>query len=163
MLKRIIVGGAAVLAVGGTIWGVSGQDHTKRDSAGSVVTAGQLGVFVTHLGDCFQSLPGSNTGVSTVEAVPCTSPHHWQDVYKGTLTDSTFNHSAQVTEVQNLCVQKITALSQTWSATITTEYVGALGTDMTPSEESWTKGDRSLDCLLGSPSLSFSVSALSSR
>lgn len=110
MLKRIIVGGVAVLAIGGGIWGVSGQDHTKRDTTGTVVAAGQLGVFVTHLGDCFQSLPNHETGISTVEAVPCTSPHHWQVVYKGTMTDSTFNHPIQATETQNLCVQQITAL-----------------------------------------------------
>ena len=160
MLKRLIVGGAAVLAVGGTIWGVAGQDHTKRDSVGAVVTAGQLGVFVTHLGDCFQSLPVGTTRVSTVNAVPCTSPHHWQDFYKGTIADATFDDQAISQESQTICGEKITAIAQSWTPQLAHEYKDALGNDFTPTSESWAAGDRAIDCILGSESISYSDSML---
>ena len=165
MIKRLIVGGVAVIAVGGSIWGVSGQDHTKRDTAGTVVTAGQLGVFVTHLGDCFLSLPGGSGNapavkVSTVEAVPCTSPHHWQVVYKGVVTDPAFDSQKLMTESDALCTSKISSLAKNLSQTTLSEYTDATESIMTPTVESWAKGDRAVDCLSGSETVLYSDSLI---
>lgn len=158
MLKRLIVGGAAVLAVGGTIWGISGEDHTKRDSTGTVVTAGQLGVFVTHLGDCFQTLPAGV--VSTVNAVPCTSPHHWQEIYKGTIADSTFNGQVISQEAQRICDEKSTLMAQSLTQTLADEYKDASENSFTPTPESWAKGDRGIDCMIGNHAIFYSDSLL---
>ena len=160
MIKRLIVGGVAVLAVGGSIWGVSGQDHTKRNTAGTVVTAGQLGVFVMHLGDCFSSIPNGTTRVSTLESVPCTSPHHWQDVYKGTLSDLTFDDKILRSESRALCISQITSLAKKWNQTIAHEYATAQGNDLTPTVESWAKGDRTVDCVLGNETISYTDSVM---
>ena len=161
MIRKFVLGGAAVLAVGGTIWGVAGQDHTKRDSLGAVVTSGQLGVFVIHLGDCFESLPDKVTTIATLQAVPCSSPHHWQDYFKGTLTDSTYDPVAITAESRKICNEEASKLVQSWTATIANEYQSAFETFFSPTPESWAKGDRALDCLTGSKVISFSDSVLS--
>ena len=149
-----------MLAVGGSIWGVSGQDHTKRDTAGSIVTAGQLGVFVTHLGDCFESLPGNSGVVSTVEAVPCISPHHWQVVYKGSVSDPNYDDQTLNAESRAVCTDQTTSLSKKMDQAILNEYSTAIVGHLWPSVESWAKGDRAVTCLIGSNTASYSDSLL---
>jgi hypothetical protein len=55
MLKRLVVGG---LGLGVAVWaGVAGVDNTTRDEAGQITVQGELGAFVTQLGDCINDLP----------------------------------------------------------------------------------------------------------
>ena len=55
MLKRLAVGGVAAV-VGLGVWGVAGEDHSTRDESGSIVASGDVGAFVTKLGDCFETI-----------------------------------------------------------------------------------------------------------
>ena len=152
MLKRLIAGGAVVV-VGAGIWGVSGEDHTKRDTSGSIVRAGQLGAFATKLGDCFESVPTGD--ISTVQGVPCNSAHHWQVVYKGELTLASF----ELTSVQNastsLCNSAITGIAQSLPQNLASEYQNASTSSIIPTSASWDKGDRGVDCLVGSDTQTF--------
>ena len=155
MLKKLITGGA-VLASGAAIWGVAGQDHTTRDTSGSIVQSGQLGVFVTHVGDCFASLPGSDANgfskVSTVDAVPCNGSHHWQVFFKGELVQDNYDAAAVETGATNICSDAITNLSNSLSADMVSEYQNATSKVLYPTTESFAKGDRKVDCILGNAS-----------
>jgi hypothetical protein len=153
MLKRLIAGGAVVV-VGAGIWGVAGEDHTKRDASGSIVAAGQLGAFATKLGDCFESVPTSG-GVSTVPGVPCTSAHHWQVIYKGNLTLGNFEVNAVQNASTELCNSAITTIAQNLSQNLATEYQNANTASLIPTAASWDKGDRGVDCLIGSDTQTF--------
>ena len=85
MLKRLVVGG---LGLGVAAWaGIAGVDSTTRDDAGQITVQGELGVFVTQLGDCVNDVPdGTAVEVSTLTGVPCDQPHHWQLIHKGDIT-----------------------------------------------------------------------------
>ena len=64
MIKKI-----AAAATAGTIaWaGISGIDNTTRDEVGQIVQSGDLGAFVTKVGDCINDLPqDQNVTVKTV-------------------------------------------------------------------------------------------------
>jgi hypothetical protein len=160
MIKKLITGGA-VLASGAAIWGVAGQDHTQRNDTGSIVAAGELGAFVTKLGDCFDGLPTvEGTGVSTVQGIPCSSPHHFQVVYKGTLSLPSFDESSVHDAASQLCSNAIRNIVNNMTLSTATEYQNAESSDLRPTAASWDKGDRAVDCLVGSYSETYSDSLL---
>lgn len=159
MLKRIIVGGAAVLAIGGTIWGVAGEDHTKRDTSGDIVASGQLGAFVTKVGDCFVSVPNEKI-VTTVEGVPCSKGHHWQVIFKGVISLSAFDEQGATDAGANLCNPQVNSLAQNLDAAKMSEYKLSRVMEFGPSSASWAKGDRDVDCLIGSPTTFYFDSVL---
>lgn len=154
MLKKLISGGV-IVAAGVGIWGVSGEDHTTRDTSGAIVTSGDLGVFVTKLGDCFENMPSGSNDVSTVPGVPCTSAHHWQVVYKGNLTLGSFELSAVRNASHEMCTSAITGIVQNLPQTLVDEYQNASSSSLMPTSASWDKGDRGVDCLVGSNSETF--------
>ena len=143
-----------MLASGAAIWGIAGQDNTTRDSNGSIVQSGQLGAFVTHVGDCFASLPGSDSNglakVSTVDGVPCSGGHHWQVYFKSSLTLDNYDSVGVQTASAAICKEAITNLANSLSSGMAAEYQNATSTLLYPTSESWAKGDRGVDCIIGS-------------
>ncbi|MEI6649341.1 MAG: septum formation family protein [Actinomycetes bacterium] len=163
MLKKLVSGGLAI-AAGAAIWGVAGQDHTIRSPTGAIVKSGQLGAFVTKLGDCFASLPSTDSSglgsVSTVEGIPCTSPHHWQVIFKGALNLGTYDLSQIKLESEDICKSDLNKLANTLQSSMVTEYQSAQTNILFPTSDSWSNGDRSVDCILGSETQTFSDSLI---
>ena len=159
MIKRLIAGGA-VLATGAAIWGVAGQDNTTRDSSGSIVQSGQLGAFVTKVGDCFSGVAAGATTISTVDGVPCSQPHHWQVYFKTTSTLASYSSDAVHVDASTQCSNYLNSLGPTLSAVKLQEYSNASFKVLVPTTESWAKGDLGIDCVIGSNTQTFTDSLL---
>jgi hypothetical protein len=160
MIKRLAAGGAAAV-IGLGVWGVAGEDHTVRTDSGAIVESGELGAFATKVGDCFDGLPLDDAPVSTVQGLPCTNAHHWQVVYKSDSYLDSFDNNALDAEIEKACDAAIEGIISRLSDTKLAEYQNAQTSSLKPTLESWTKGDRTFDCLVGSDYESYYSSLLS--
>jgi hypothetical protein len=155
VIKKIVAGVVAA-GTGVAVWaGVAGEDHTTRDTAGVIQTSGDLGVFVTQLGDCMTGLPLPQglkaEKVSKGLGVPCSQPHHEQVYFKGVITlDGIYDRAAVRKSASAICDDATTQLVPTLSAANAEEYRTAEILSMSPTQGSWGHGDRSVDCLIGS-------------
>ena len=134
MIKRLAAGGAAAV-IGLGAWGVAGEDHTVRTDSGAIVESGEL---------------GDDAPVSTVEGLPCTSAHHWQVVYKSDSYLDAYDNAALDAEIEMACDAAIEGIINGLSDSKLTEYQNADISTLKPTAESWAKGDRTFDCLVGS-------------
>ena len=158
MIKKI-----AAAATAGTIaWaGISGIDNTSRDDSGKITTAGDLGAFVTKVGDCLNGLPTGQTGsIDVIKGVPCSEGHHWQVVHKGNLDLGEFNVDAVAKGARELCKPVYDNLFYGLSESKYNEYQNSEGNSLQPTSESWAHDDRVVDCLVGSDSETYFTSIL---
>ena len=150
MLKRLVVGG---LGLGVAAWaGLAGIDNTTRDDAGQITVQGELGAFVTQLGDCINDLPDA-TSVTTVTGVPCDEPHHWQVFHKEEISLGEFSLTEVKRETEAICSVEVDNLVSRYVNAYDEEIDQYERADISyfhPSEESWVEGDRTIDCLVGS-------------
>jgi len=157
IIRRTIAGAA----VGGAaIWGIAGIDDTTRDESGEIVESGDLGVFVTQLGDCLNADDPTATEWTTTEGVPCSSPHHWQVVFKGSVNATTYNESAVSNEAYLVCKYAIEGLAVRLSNEKAQIYENSTSIELFPSNASFEKGDRAIDCLVGSKTELYTTSLL---
>jgi hypothetical protein len=154
MLKRLVVGVAGVATAGAVWMGVAGEDHTTRDKGGQITNSGQLGAFVTKVGDCMNDFPhmdpGGGATVKTVTGVSCAEAHHWQVFDKQNLTLSIYDKNLVIKGAELLCWKSSKALVLTMSQSKLSEYQNSDTTYMAPTQPSWEKGDRMVDCIVGS-------------
>jgi hypothetical protein len=147
MLKKI----AGVAAIGGVaVFGIGSIDNTTRNDQGAIIESGELGAFVTQVGDCFFELPQNAQGVSTVPGVPCAAAHHWQVVHKENISLAEFSQANVSTLAEQVCDNALEVLASTLSYDKQLEYQNAKTTGLQPTEGSWAKEDRMIDCLVGS-------------
>jgi hypothetical protein len=148
--NRII--GFIILVIVGSI--ISQCSSAKRDDAGKITKSGDLDAFVTQIGDCLNDLPdnhASGINISTVGATPCTQAHHWQVFYKSSTELDSFSVQAIKDDASFICNSALDALVGSISYLKATEYGDADLTYFGPTNKSWTiKGDRTIDCLIGS-------------
>ena len=151
MLKRLVVGG---LGLGVAAWaGIAGVDSTTRDDAGQITVQGELGAFVTKLGDCINDDAANTKTVSTVTGLPCDQPHNWQVIYKGEIYLAEFVRSEVKSKTQAICSAEADKLITSYLNVSDKEfdqYENAGISYFSPSPESWENGDRTIDCLIGS-------------
>jgi hypothetical protein len=158
MLKRIAAGGvAAVIGVGA--WGIAGEDNSTRDETGSIVASGEVGAFVTRVGDCFESLSDEST-VTTVPGVPCSTAHHWQVFHKEDSALTEFDADLLDQEVVAVCDAALEDLVYGMSDDTFNTYETSETTYFFPLAESWAEGDRTIDCLQGSDTVTYFQSIL---
>ena len=158
MLKRLAAGGVAAV-VGLGVWGVAGEDHSTRDDSGAIVASGDVGAFVTKLGDCFESVPDEKT-VSVVPGVPCTDAHHWQVYDKVDSTLDSYDKALLDDEVDSVCSDSLSSIAESISYAKYETYKDSQWSALFPTSESWDKGDRAIDCLLGSDTVTYYESIL---
>lgn len=130
--------GIAVFAGAGAI-----DDDTTRDDSGAIVESGGLGAFVMQVGDCFNE-PEEELVVS-VEGVPCSQAHDGEVFYEFDLTGWTEFPGYDV------------FAQDAWDGCFN-RFEGYVGNDyqsssldvanLTPSQESWAEGDRTVTCFL---------------
>jgi hypothetical protein len=159
MIKRLAAGGAAAV-IGLGVWGVAGEDHTVRTDSGAIVESGELGAFATQVGDCFDGLPLDDAPVSTVQGLPCSNAHHWQVVHKSDSYLDTYDSDALDSEIEMACNAAIDGIIKGLSESKLSEYQNADISTLKPTAESWAKGDRTYDCLVGSDYESYFSSLL---
>lgn len=156
MIKKI-----AAAATAGTIaWaGISAVDNTTRDDSGAIVQSGDLGAFVTKVGDCLNGLPtGNQSTIDVLKGVPCSEAHHWQVVHKENISLANFDQAAVDNEAKNVCDNALNSLVNSLSDSKFNEYKSAVSTTLQPTSESWAHEDRVVDCLLGSDTQTFFTS-----
>lgn len=158
MLKRLAAGGAAA-AIGLGVWGVAGEDHSTRDESGAIVASGDVGAFVTKVGDCFDYMPGDKT-ISTIPGVPCNGPHHWQVYHKEDTSLTSYDKNLLDQDVSAVCDAALQDLVDGMSDAKYETYKDSQGYSLFPTSESWAKGDRTIDCLEGSDTITYYDSIL---
>jgi hypothetical protein len=157
MLKKL----AATAAAGTIAWaGISAIDNTTRDDSGQIVTAGDLGAFVTKSGDCLNGLSSEQSTVDVIQGVPCTEAHHWQVIYKDNLNLSVYSKDAISQGVDQICTPIIDSLINGLSDAQLEEYKNAEVQTLQPTSESWAHEDRVVDCLIGSNNDTYFTSIL---
>lgn len=160
-MPSIVTRTIAGAAIGGAaIWGIAGVDDTTRDESGVIVEEGDLGVFVTQVGDCFNPQDGAATSLSVTTGVPCSDPHHWQVIFKGSLAASEFNEVAISNEATLICRNAVDALAAKLTREKALLFQNAGTATLEPTKESFEQGDRAVDCLVGSDTELYSSSLL---
>ena len=163
MIKKVLSGAAVLslaiaIAVGLNVWNASGEiaipKPTPTPSASA--TAEEIGTFQTKLGDCFLSLPTAQ-GSSIIESVACTSEHHWQVVFQGDLSASSYNEVKVQDEANQMCNDKVVAILKGLSSKSTAIFANASFTGMPATAAAFNQGERSVDCFLGSYFETYSV------
>jgi len=165
VLKRLVVGG---LGLGVAAWaGIAGVDSTTRDDVGQITVQGELGAFVTQLGDCLNDVPeGSGEEfytVSTVTGVPCDQPHHWQVIHKEDITLEEFSESEVARKSEILCNAAFEKIFDSFSESDYERVIpfeNSYDNYFFPTAESWVEGDRTVDCLIGSDDETYTESFL---
>ncbi|HYI66133.1 MAG TPA: septum formation family protein [Candidatus Limnocylindrales bacterium] len=118
----------------------------RRDDAGSLASAGTVSVDDLRAGDCFNTT--DDVEISDVDGVPCTEPHQYEvfalATYEG---DGTYPPDSQLdaifTEVCEPAFEPYVGLP--WADS------DIYGNMISPSEESWSEGDRAFICVLYDP------------
>ncbi len=133
-LRAIVIAGALILAACG---------GAERDSSGAIVEAGTEDVFALEVGDCFDD-PDEFGEIASVDVVPCSEPHdneifHTFDLPDGALPDTDAIDEAAFAGCLPAFEQYVGASYQESSLDIS--Y-------LSPTAESWDRGDREIACLL---------------
>lgn len=156
MIKKI----AAAATAGTVAWaGISAVDNTTRDESGTIIASGDLGAFVTKVGDCLNGLPSGDQGsVDVLDGVPCTEPHHWQVIHKENLNLPVFDENAVDQGAERICETAVNDLVNSLSEAKFNEYRNAFSNTLQPTSDSWANEDRVVDCLIGSNSETYYTS-----
>ena len=150
MGKNRIIGFIIVVIIGSII---SQCTSAKRDSSGEINKSGDLKVTDTRLGDCFTDIPNVTEGVrdiSSVKAISCSEPHSWQIFHKSSITLDTFSVAAATDASNQVCEIAIESLIISLSDSQFNEYRNADMNIIQPTSSSWAKGNKAVDCLIGS-------------
>ena len=141
---------AGVLAVGGIgayeKWGKGGEDNTVRDQTGVIVEKGDLGVFVLSIGDCFNSATGP---IATTEGVPCSSSHDSEYVAEYELVLDVFPGTDSLTSEANEKCLPLVADYIGDTDKVVAKYPNLSWSGITPTDESFAAGDRTVGCFIG--------------
>jgi len=157
--NRIVI--IVLLIVFGAI--ISQCTSADRNSSGEISKSGDLNVTETRLGDCFVDMPDVTaelTNISSVNAVPCSEPHSWQVFYKTNLLPGEYSESAVIEASNQVCDSAVNALITSLSDLQLNEYRTADINIIQPTSTSWAKGNRAVDCLIGSDTQTYYSSVL---
>jgi len=117
------------------------EDDSTRDANGAIVEAGDVGVFVMEVGDCFKELPDGL--VESMEAVPCAQDHRVEVFHKFDVSLPAFDDPAIDEQAGTGCFDAFEP------------YVGKSYdvsfyefSALTPTADSWELDDREVVCLL---------------
>lgn len=130
---------AVVLAIGYL-------SSARRSDDGSLESAGTVTIDDLRAGDCFNS--GEESEISDVDGVPCTENHQYQVFAVGSHEAETYPESQQemVAVFTSVCEAGFASfVGIPWASS---ELGGSM---ITPSEESWSGGDRTFVCFLYDP------------
>ena len=160
-MKRVLAGAAVLsiaiaIAVGLNIWKAAGEVSAPSTTSTAAPTTQEVGTFQTKLGDCFSTLPTAQ-GSSMIESIACTSEHHWQVVFQGELSASTYNAIKIQNEANQICNDQVVTIMKAMTSKSTAIFANASFTGMPADPTAFNKGERSVDCFLGSYFETYSV------
>jgi len=118
----------------------------RRGDDGALSAAGNLGVDDLRVGDCFNTADAAE--IRDVDGLPCTQAHEYEVFHLTTWEgDGTFPPDSQLEAIfLEICEPSFEAyVGEPWlSSTI-------YGSMISPSDESWSDGDREFTCVLYDP------------
>jgi len=132
---------------------ISQCTSAKRDGSGEITKSGDLQVSETRIGDCFTDLPDVTeeaADISSVKAISCNEPHSWQIFHKSSLTLDEYSETAVIDESNQICDYAIESLIMGLNDLQINEYRTADLNIIQPTSSSWNKGNRAVNCLIGS-------------
>jgi hypothetical protein len=145
---------AAPLALSGCSY-LDVPEGAPRDDGGNVTASAAAGVTTLEVGDCPDE--PDNEEFETVAAIPCTDAHQLE-VYHDFEVDAPTLPADQAAW---------DALSEPCFQEAYTQYVGLAYDEseleaytFTPTDEAWSYGDRTVQCLLGLPGLTPATGSL---
>jgi hypothetical protein len=131
-------------------------DLTDRDEAGEIVGEGTLGVFSFEVGDCLNELdiePAEEAEVVDASGVPCDDPHVYEVYYEESLEGLSLQ---EIKDAQpQICedeFEEFVGMSY-WDTSLEITY-------LFPTEESFSQGDKSIQCLVSTGDLSMVAGSL---
>ncbi len=132
-----------VIAIG---LGVFYFTQARRGDTGDIEGGGNLSAFDIEAGDCF-GVSGDSEQISDVDAVPCNEPHTYEAYHVAEHETAAYPTEAELDGIfDQLCIAGFEP------------YVGApydtsdiWANFMTPSEQSFSEGDREYVCYLFEP------------
>jgi len=140
--RRIPIGWLifAVLVGGGAITGW--YFNASRSTTGEITKSGDMTAVELRVGDCFVLKDPAADEVDDVTAGPCTAAHEFEMFFVGSMPEGEYPaQSAFETYLTDNCYPAFDA------------YIGKSHTDselsiywLTPTEEGWRAGDRSMQC-----------------
>ncbi|MDH3300793.1 MAG: septum formation family protein [Acidimicrobiia bacterium] len=123
-------------------------DDTTRDDTGQIIEAGEVGVNVLKLGDCFNDNPVESEAevvdVLTVQAVPCSEAHDNEVYYLGALPETPYPGEDLVDE---LVLDQCLTVFEAFAGVPYEESRLDIGR-IFPSEANWADEDRGYICLV---------------
>ena len=134
------------IVIVGTFALTSYLGQARRDASGAITTAGTVALTDLRVGDCFD-VPGGGT-ISQVTGRPCSEAHAYELFVVATDTvDATYPDDATMAAfLSNAC-------GQTFNDYVGTSYnttvLGIL--PVTPTENGWSRGDRTFFCAVFDP------------
>ena len=157
-MRTRVIGFIILAIIGFTISECSSAD---RNDSGDVVKSGDVQASDTQVGDCFNDLPADGEPFSSLKAVPCIEGHQYQLFYRGTSTLSSFSEEAAFQEAEEICQDAAVSLFRQMSAIKYDAFKDADLGYIYPTEKSWSsKGDRKVECLVGSDTETYFTSIL---
>jgi hypothetical protein len=149
-----LASGVVFLAVVAAGCSAADVDETSRDQAGTVTSGGTLGVERLQVGDCVDlgEAAGQESGlVEAFEAVPCGTPHEGE-VYLVNKTFFTGDDDAFPGD-DAIADQGDAECGPAFEEFIDEQYESTTKdfATISPTEDTWAVGDRSLLCLAYQP------------
>lgn len=118
----------------------------EPDEEPGAVESGDVSVFELEVGDCLAEFQDA-AELTSIEASPCSEPHSDEVFAAGTIPDGDFpGREAVETAAQDICLAEFE------------DFVGLPYEDsvldvgyLTPTEQSWSDGDRAVLCTIYDP------------
>lgn len=121
------------------------QGAEQRGTDDQITAAGNVDAFALHLGDCLISSQLEDT-FNEVPGVPCSQAHDSEVVYIFDMPDGAFSDDDIKAAASDTCPDQVASYVGPNYATVT---AGGLDWDyFSPSQDSWTQGDREVDCVV---------------
>lgn len=133
---------------------ISYFSEANRDDAGVVTKSGDVSAAEVQVGDCFDDLSQFSEASSTftsVHAVPCNEAHSWQAFHESESTLESYSEGDIKADAEAICDSATQSLIYNMSSIKYDAFKNSQIQYFFPTYKSWTlKGDRKVQCLLGS-------------
>jgi hypothetical protein len=135
--------------------GVAGSHQAQRSANGQINKGGSLSVLALKSGDCFV-YPSDQSQINSVTAIPCGQPHDAQVFAQFNLTGSSSSYPSNMTQLaSNGCQSRTASLNKSLLTDAMSMKI------VYPQNASWVTGNRTVNCVMYSPS-NLSTSLLNS-
>ena len=148
MKIRNLLTGVAIICLLSALSGCSiigGLFGDNRDPDGQVTGAGNVDAFSLRVGDCLISSELEDS-FSEVPAVPCNEPHDSEIIYVFDMPGEIYNEEEISDAADDACLAEVANyIGPDWES-LTSE--GLEVSYFSPGRESWSNGDREVDCII---------------